>query len=183
MIQQLLAEAGHANVATSLVDAASQGVQMPADNADMRSPETYTGYKRASNFALPGTPAFDRPFAFAPPSRPSLNHWGLAGDWTLGRGNAMLVRASGRIVYRFHARDLHLVLGPGKDGKPVRFRVSLDGTARGDDHGTDVDAHGYGTVTEQRLYQLIRQKGSIADRTFSIEFLDPGVQAYAFTFG
>lgn len=117
------------------------------------------------------------------PAHPDLNDWGLAGTWQVGAERATLAAPAGRIVYRFHARDLHLVLGPGANGKPVRFRVTLDGAAPGAAHGADVDAQGYGTVTGQRLYQLVRQPGTIADRTFSIEFLDPGVDAYAFTFG
>jgi hypothetical protein len=115
--------------------------------------------------------------------QPRLNQWGLEGDWTVANQNATLNRKDGGIVFCFHARDLHLVLGPGSDGKPVRFKVTIDGAAPGDNHGTDIDAEGNGTVTGQRLYQLVRQSGPIADRTFEIRFLDPGVQAYAFTFG
>jgi hypothetical protein len=115
--------------------------------------------------------------------RPTLNEWGLAGNWKVGEEQATLEQASGKIVYRFHARDLHLVLGPAADGKPVRFRVTIDGKAPGASHGTDVAAGRQRTVTGQRLYQLVRQQGDVADRTFAIEFLDPGVQAYAFTFG
>lgn len=112
-----------------------------------------------------------------------MNAWGLTGDWTIANERASLDAPGGSIVYRFHARDLHLVLGPGSDGKPVRFRVTIDGKPPGDNHGMDTDANGDGTVTGERLYQLIRQKGDIADHTFAIEFLDPGVRAYAFTFG
>ncbi|WP_434109575.1 cytochrome c biogenesis protein DipZ [Paraburkholderia caffeinilytica] len=186
VIQQLLAEAGHAGVskvALGITSASAQGVQAAADNADMQSPETYIGYQRAENFASPGGEAQDKVHTYAAPSQPAVNDWGLAGAWKVGAEHATLAAASGRIVYRFHARDLHLVLGPGKDGKPVRFRVSVDGAAPGAAHGTDVAADGSGTVTEQRLYQLVRQTGDVADHTFSIEFLDPGVQAYAFTFG
>jgi hypothetical protein len=111
------------------------------------------------------------------------NEWALSGDWTIGKEDAVLNQKGGSIVYRFHARDLHLVLGPAGDGKPVRFRVTIDGAPPGDRHGADVDADGQGVVTGQRLYQLIRQRGTIVDHTFEIEFLDPGVQAYAFTFG
>jgi hypothetical protein len=156
---------------------------MAADNGDMRSPETYIGYERAENFASPGGEAQDKPHTYTAPARPAVNDWGLAGTWKVGAEHATLAEASGRIVYRFHARDLHLVLGQSKDGKPVRFRVSIDGAAPGDAHGADVAADGSGTVTEQRLYQLVRQKGKVKDHTFSIEFLDPGVEAYAFTFG
>ncbi|WP_144114107.1 cytochrome c biogenesis protein DipZ [Paraburkholderia sp. BCC1886] len=192
VIQQLLAEAGHegaSKIALGMGGAGSpsgsgaQGVEAAADNADMQSPETYIGYPRAENFASPGGEAQDKLHTYAAPSQPDVNDWGLAGTWRVGAEHATLAAASGRIVYRFHARDLHLVLGPGADGKPVRFRVSVDGAAPGAAHGTDVAADGSGTVTEQRLYQLVRQTGAVADRTFSIEFLDPGVQAFAFTFG
>jgi cytochrome c biogenesis protein CcdA/thiol-disulfide isomerase/thioredoxin len=186
VIQQLLAEAGHAGaskLALGIDGTSAQGVQAAADNADMQSPETYIGYERAENFASPGGEAQDRLHTYSAPSQPAVNDWGLAGAWTVGAQQATLAAASGRILYRFHARDLHLVLGPGKDGKPVRFRVSVDGAAPGAAHGTDVAADGSGTVTEQRLYQLVRQTGDVVDHTFSIEFLDPGVEAYAFTFG
>ncbi|HZZ11563.1 MAG TPA: cytochrome c biogenesis protein DipZ [Paraburkholderia sp.] len=186
VIQQLLAEAGHSGAtktAIGLAGTGAQGVQAAADKADMQSPETYIGYQRAENFASPGGAAEDKVHTYAAPSRPDLNDWGLAGKWNVGAEHATLAAASGRIVYRFHARDLHLVLGPDKDGKPVRFRVSVDGAAPGAIHGSDVAADGSGTVTGQRLYQLVRQSGDVADHTFSIEFLDPGVQAFAFTFG
>jgi cytochrome c biogenesis protein CcdA/thiol-disulfide isomerase/thioredoxin len=186
VIQQLLAEAGHANasnIAIGIASTGAQGVQAAADNADMQSPETYVGYQRAENFASPGGEVEDKAHTYAAPSQPAVNDWGLAGSWNVGAEQATLVAASGRIVYRFHARDLHLVLGPGKDGKPVRFRVSVDGAAPRASHGTDVAADGSGIVTGQRLYQLVRQTGQVEDHTFSIEFLDPGVQAFAFTFG
>jgi cytochrome c biogenesis protein CcdA/thiol-disulfide isomerase/thioredoxin len=183
VIQQLLAEAGHANAAAMVSDTAAKGVQMAADNTDMLSPETYVGYERVENFAGRGGESRDRVHAYAAPAQLALNNWGLAGAWNVGAEQATLAASTGTIVYRFHARDLHLVLGPGKDNKPVRFRVSIDGAAPGDAHGTDVKADGTGTVTEQRLYQLVRQTGDVKDRTFTIEFLDPGVEAYAFTFG
>ncbi|MDF3884453.1 cytochrome c biogenesis protein DipZ [Cupriavidus basilensis] len=186
VIQQLLAEAGHAGaakVATGLGTTGAQGVQMAADKAEIQSGETYLGYERAENFASPGGEAQDKAHTYTAPAQPALNDWGLAGTWKVGAEHATLAGASGRIVYRFHARDLHLVLGPGQDGRPVRFRVTIDGAAPGDAHGTDVAADGRGTVTEQRLYQLVRQSGKVADRTFAIEFLDAGVEAYAFTFG
>ena len=186
VIQELLTEAGHANaskVAIGITGTGAQGVQAAADSADMQSPETYIGYERAENFTSPGGAAEDKVHTYKAPLQPAVNDWGLAGAWNVGAEHATLAAASGRIIYRFHARDLHLVLGPGKDGKPVRFRVSVDGVAPGAAHGTDVAADGTGTVTEQRLYQLVRQTGDVADHTFSIEFLDPGVQAFAFTFG
>ncbi|SIT47486.1 Redoxin domain-containing protein [Paraburkholderia piptadeniae] len=185
VIQQLLAEAGHPDamkVTTGLPQRAN-GVEAAADGNDMQSPETYIGYERAENFVSPGGEAADRAHAYAAPSNLGVNDWGLAGTWKVGAEHATLAAPDGRIVYRFHARDLHLVLGPGADGKPVRFRVTIDGAAPGDARGTDVKADGTGVVTEQRLYQLVRQSGDVADHTFAIEFLDPGVEAYAFTFG
>ncbi|MQA19619.1 cytochrome c biogenesis protein DipZ [Rugamonas rivuli] len=184
VIQQLLEEAGHKDVANSVVSAEdAKGVQQAADMGQVASPETYLGYERAQNFASPESQAADQARSYTAPAKPSLNQWGLAGSWLSQPDQVTLNQGTGRIVYRFHARDLHLVLGPGKDGKPVRFRVTIDGAAPGANHGTDVAADGSGTITGQRLYQLVRQSGSIGDRTFSIEFLDPGVQAYAFTFG
>ncbi|UVE69962.1 cytochrome c biogenesis protein DipZ (plasmid) [Burkholderia pyrrocinia] len=185
-IQSLLAEAGHPealNVPLGLAGAPAKGALAAADTADVRSPETYVGYARAEDFSSPGGVVRDAAHRYDAPARPDLNDWGLAGTWQVGAERASLAAPAGRIVYRFHARDLHLVLGPGANGQPVRFRVTLDGAAPGAAHGADVDAQGYGTVTGQRLYQLVRQPGAIADRTFAIEFLDPGVDAYAFTFG
>ncbi|MEK6348470.1 MAG: cytochrome c biogenesis protein DipZ [Burkholderia sp.] len=185
-IQQLLVEAGHpdaAQVPLGIDGPAASGAQAAADNADMRSPETYVGYARAENFSSPGGQLHDREHDYAAPAQPGLDDWGLAGAWNVAEQQATLAKPGGRIVYRFHARDLHLVLGPGKSDAPVRFRVTIDGTAPGASHGADVNADGVGTVTGQRLYQLIRQSGPIVDHTFSIEFLDPGVQAFAFTFG
>ncbi|KVC65990.1 cytochrome c biogenesis protein DipZ [Burkholderia stagnalis] len=185
-IQALLAEAGRPealNVPVGLAGAPAQGAQAAADSAAVRSPETYVGYARAEDFSSPGGVVRDAAHRYDAPARPGLNDWGLAGTWQVGAEHAALAAPSGRIVYRFHARDLHLVLGPDANGRPVRFRVTLDGAAPGAAHGADVDAQGYGTVTGQRLYQLVRQAGPIADRTFSIEFLDAGVRAYAFTFG
>jgi thiol-disulfide isomerase/thioredoxin len=188
VIQQLLAEAGKTGVATGVVSTPSgSGVEAVQDDADMRSPETYIGYFRAENFASPGGDVPDKPHGYSVPGKLALNQWGLTGTWTVDHEHATLGRKHGSIgggiVYRFHARDLHLVLGPGKDGKPVRFRVTIDGVAPGQDHGMDAAADGSGVVTNQRLYQLVRQKGNVVDRTFTIEFLDPGVQAFAFTFG
>ncbi|KUY83456.1 cytochrome c biogenesis protein DipZ [Burkholderia sp. RF4-BP95] len=185
-IQSLLAEAGRPEalkVPLGLAGAPAKGALAAADSADVRSPETYVGYARADDFTSPGGVVRDTAHRYDAPAHPDLNDWGLAGTWQVGAERASLAAPSGRIVYRFHARDLHLVLGPGANGKPVRFRVTLDGAAPGAAHGADVDAQGYGSVTGQRLYQLVRQPGAIADRTFAIEFLDPGVDAYAFTFG
>jgi len=182
IIQTLLREAGAQNLKTGLIEAQGQGVQQAADSDTERSPETYLGYDRAERFAS-GPAAQDQAKTYATPAQPALNDWGLAGSWTIGSERALLSGPTGRITYRFHGRDLHLVLGPGPDGKPVRFRVTLDGQAPGEAHGVDITADGSGIVTEQRLYQLIRQSGDIQDHSFSIEFLDPGVAAYAFTFG
>jgi cytochrome c biogenesis protein CcdA/thiol-disulfide isomerase/thioredoxin len=183
IIQQLLAENGASGVAQGVVDVRAKGVGAAADMADAQSPETYVGYRRTANFANLGGAARDRPntYQLAPPT--TLNHWGLAGDWTAGSEQVTSDAASASIFYRFHARDLHLVLGPAAGGKPVRFRILIDGKPPGADHGADTDAAGNGVVTANRLYQLVRQGGAVRDRTFEIEFLDPGVQAFAFTFG
>jgi len=183
VIQQLLAEAGHSLVPHDMVDVAGQGVEEAADFEDIESPETYIGYERAQNFVSPGGAVQDQSHVYADAPHLELNQWALAGDWTVQAENAILNRATGSITYRFHARDLHLVLGPSNDGKPVRFRVSIDGKPPLGDHGADVDDQGNGTVTEQRLYQLVRQSGPVTDRDFQIEFLDPGAQAFSFTFG
>lgn len=182
VIQQLLREAGARGVPTQVADVRGQGAQLAPDMAEVDSPETYIGYARGERFAS-GRVTPDAQARYAAPDSPKLNQWGLGGAWTVEEERARLDQAGGRIVYRFHARDLHLVLGPAAGDKPVRFRVTIDGKAPGDAHGTDVAADGSGTVTEQRLYQLVRQPGSVGDHTFAIEFLDPGVSAYAFTFG
>jgi thiol-disulfide isomerase/thioredoxin len=183
LIRTLLAEAGQQNLPGMAQEDAGQGVQAAAGKRELRSPETYVGYGRAENFTSPGGFAQEQAKSYSAPGALARNQWALAGNWTVQGEHAMANEARGRIVFRFHARDLHLVLGPGADGKPVRFRVSIDGVAPAQDRGTDVDAQGEGTVSEQRLYQLIRQSGDVRDRTFTIEFLDAGVQAYAFTFG
>jgi cytochrome c biogenesis protein CcdA/thiol-disulfide isomerase/thioredoxin len=183
IIQQLLAEAGHKDVATDTVAIAGQGAQAASNAGVVMSPETYIGYARAENFASPGGQSPDAPKTYVAPADPHLNQWGLQGAWTVDAQQASLGVAGGSIRYRFHARDLHLVLGVAPGGKPVRFRVLIDGKAPGADRGVDTDDLGQGTVTDHRLYQLIRQKGLIADHTFDIQFLDPGVQAFAFTFG
>lgn len=183
VIQQLLKENGAQSLADGVVKVSGSGVETPPDSANVASPETYIGYKRSENFASEEPINRDVRSVYTPHPRLSQNQWALAGVWTVGSEDAVLQSADGKIVFRFHARDLHLVLGPSKNGKPVRFLVKIDGTAPGDDHGSDTDASGAGTVKEHRLYQLIRQKGTVEDRTFEIEFLDPGVQAFAFTFG
>jgi hypothetical protein len=183
VIQQLLAEAGETAVSADLVAVKASGAEAAPDFDDVASPETYIGYQRAENFVSPGGAVQDARHVYAAGPSPRLNEWELSGDWTIGGERAALNAEGGSIVYRFHARDLHLVLGPGPEGKPVRFRVTIDGAAPGASHGSDADAEGQGTVTGQRLYQLVRQSGAIGDHTFEIRFLDPGVQAYAFTFG
>ena len=181
VIRQLLREAGK-NVPEQLTDVRGTGAEAAPDMANIKSPETYLGYDRAENFMSPGGAVRDESHDYAAGVL-KLNDWSLAGSWTVDPENAALDRAGGAIRYRFHARDLHLVLGPGTDGKPVRFKVTIDGVVPGVDHGVDTDANGEGIVTGQRLYQLVRQQGGVRDRTFEIQFLDPGVQAFAFTFG
>jgi len=149
----------------------------------LKSPENYLGHERTENFASPGGAVLDKRRVYAAPAQLRLNHWALSGDWTVQNQAAVLNQANGRIAYRFHARDLHLVMGPAARGTPVRFRVLIDGQPPGAARGSDVDTKGNGTVREQRLYQLIRQPKPIAERQFEIEFLDAGVEAFAFTFG
>jgi len=182
-IQQLLAEAGHGALGHDKVSVDARGIEAPADWGSLASPENYVGYERTENFASPGGAASDTRRVYAVPARLRLNEWALSGDWTVGKQATLLNQANGRIVYRFHARDLHLVMGPAARGRSVRFHVLIDGQPPGAAHGSDVDDQGNGTVTEQRLYQLIRQAKPIADRRFEIEFLDSGVAAFAFTFG
>ncbi len=182
-IQQLLKEANAKPMPATAVSVRGEGVEAAADSNDVRSPETYIGYARAEHFASPGGIKENREKLYTAPSQPRLNQWGLAGDWVDHQQIAELKSAGGKIVYHFHARDLHLVLGPTTDGKPVRFRVTIDGQAPGENHGVDTDAEGNGVVTGYRLYQLVRQKGAVTDRIFAIEFESPGVQAFSFTFG
>jgi thiol-disulfide isomerase/thioredoxin len=183
IIQQLLSEAGAGGISHQLVSVDARGAEAAADWSSLKSPENYVGYERTRNFASPGGAVAGRPHIYAAPARLNLNDWALAGDWTMDKGRTVLNKANGRIAYRFHARDLHLVMGPAARGASVPFRVLVDGQPPGAAHGIDVDEHGNGKVTEQRLYQLIRQPAPIADRQFEIEFLDSGVEAFAFTFG
>jgi thiol-disulfide isomerase/thioredoxin len=183
VIQRLLGEAGRGGVGDELAAGAADGFEAQADWGNLGSPETYLGYEQAENFASPGGVAPDEARDYVTPDRLSLNHWSLAGDWTVERRAAVLNREGGRISFRFHARDVHIVMGPPERGASVPFRVLVDGDPPGTAHGLDVDQDGRGTVSQQRLYQLIRQQGPIGDRTFEITFLDPGVEAYAFTFG
>jgi len=186
VIRRLLVEAGQTELPPPADPAAAdlQGVATQADMGNLRSPETYLGHARAEQFASPGGQRADAAFGYTLPSTLALNKWGLSGQWRVNDEAAQLQQAGGRIAFQFHARDLHLVLAPGEDGKPVRFRVLLDGKPLpAADAGADVAADGTGTVNEHRLYQLIRQRGTIGPHRFEIEFLDAGVQAYAFTFG
>jgi thiol-disulfide isomerase/thioredoxin len=182
-IQQLLAEAGAAGISGGSVSVDVTGLEAAADWDNLRSQENYVGYERNQNFASPGGVEPDRRRLYAAPARLALNQWALAGDWTIGRQATVLGNPNGRLVYRFHARDLHLVMGPPRQAIAIRFRVSIDGQPPGPAHGADVDEGGNGAVVEQRLYQLIRQPRPIVDRRFEIEFLDAGVETFAFTFG
>jgi thiol-disulfide isomerase/thioredoxin len=170
MIQKLLAEAGAGGIEQELVSVAGRGVEAPPDWANVGSPETYLGSERSENRVSAG-------------ARLRLNQWSLDGDWGVRKQAVVLNEANGRITYRFHARDLNLVMAPGAGGKPVRFRVLIDGQPPGPAHGVDVDEQGNGTIAEPRMYQLIRQPGRVGDRQFEIQFLDPGVEAFVFTFG
>ena len=172
VIQMLLREAGRDGSADDLVSVARDGFEAQADWANLQSPETYLGSAQARNFA-----------SGVAPERLRLNQWTLLGDWTVGSGASVLHEADGRIVFRFHARDVNLVMGPRTRGTSVPFRVLVDGEPPDDARGLDVDEQGQGTLTQQRLYQLIRERGSITDRTFEITFLAPDVEAYCFTFG
>jgi cytochrome c biogenesis protein CcdA/thiol-disulfide isomerase/thioredoxin len=183
VIQELLKEKNANLNVSGTVQVSASGVQAASDAEDVQSPETYVGYERQQNYVSPQQIKQDAPQAYTAPGRLDVNNWALAGTWNVGGQQAVLVSAPGKIIFRFHARDLHIVLGPGPHGRPIRFRVLLDGAAPLDDHGMDVDPQGNGVVNEYRLYLLIRQKGKVEDRTFQIEFLDPGVQAFAFTFG
>src|ERR1700678_1027624 len=183
VIQQLLAEAGSGDISHDPVPVNASGVEAQADWASLRSPETYTGYERTENFASPSGVRPGRRHAYTAPAELRLNHWALSGDWTMEEQAATANEADGQLAYRFHARDLNLVMGPATPGTSVRFRVLLDGQPPGAAHGADIDRPGDGTVADQRLHQLIRQPGTVTDRTFEITFLDPRVQAYSFTFG
>jgi thiol-disulfide isomerase/thioredoxin len=183
IMQRLLTEPGTGGIRHDLVAVDPGGAEVAADWGSLWSPENYLGYQRTENFASPNGAVLGTRHVYAAPARLALNQWALSGDWTVQRQAIVLHQAEGRIVYRFHARDLHLVMGAAARGTSVRFRVLIDGQPPGAAHGTDIDDQGNGTLTEPRLYQLLRQLGPITDRTFEITFLAPGVQAYAFTFG
>jgi hypothetical protein len=182
-IQRLLTDAGVAGVGTGLISVNGMGVEAAPDWANLRSPETYLGYERTSNFVSRSAAVLDQGRVYAPPARLALNQWALAGEWTMGRQAAVLNKPGGQVVFRFHARDLHLVMGPSRPGSSIRFRVTIDGQPPGAARGVDVDEGGSGIAAEQRMHQLIRQPKPIVDRTFAIELLDSGLEAFAFTFG
>jgi thiol-disulfide isomerase/thioredoxin len=181
-IQKLLAESGR-HPSSGLAVVAPLGAEVPADEGNLRSPESYVGYQMAERFASKGGAVPNGRHDYVAPNHLSLNDWALSGSWTMGRQAAVLDGASGKISYRFHARDLNLVMAPSVLSTPVRFRVFIDGHSPGPANGADTDEQGYGTVREARMYQLIRQSGKITDREFVIEFLSSGVSAYDFTFG
>jgi thiol-disulfide isomerase/thioredoxin len=181
VIQKLLIEIGVAEVRNELVSVDPTGAEAQADWKQLQSGENYVGYQRTENFALSASP--DKPRLYSAPKHLALNQWALSGDWTIGKEALRLNQPGGRIVYQFHARDLHLVMGPSSQGASARFRVYIDGRPPGEAHGVDVDGDGNGTVTEPRMYQLLRQRAPISDRRFEIEFLDSGVEAFSFTFG
>ena len=183
VIQQMLTEAGATGVSSELVKIDARGVEAAADWDNLKSPENYVGYDRTERFASPGGAILDASRSYSLPARYKLNEWALSGEWMMGKQATVLQKANGRIAYRFHSRDLHLVMGPSTRGTPVRFRVLIDGQPPGAAHGADVDAQGNGLAVEQRLYQLIRQPRPIVDRLFEIEFLDAGIQTFSFTFG
>jgi thiol-disulfide isomerase/thioredoxin len=183
VIQQLLAETGVQGLDHELAKVEGVGIEAAPDWADLRSPESYVGYDRTENFASSAGEARDKSHVYVGPSTLKLNHWAFSGDWTAKKQFALLNSPNGRIAYRFHARDLHLIMGPSAPGTTVRFRVTIDGQPPGVAHGVDVDNQGKGTVTQQRLYQLIRQTQPIVDRQFEIDFLDSGVETFDFTFG
>jgi thiol-disulfide isomerase/thioredoxin len=182
VIQELLKEKGSRDADLPVDDIAGDGIEAPP-SADERSPESYVGYRLSQRFASPGGLKENQEKIYNTPERLSLNHWGLIGRWKVNGESADLVSAPGKIIFRFHSRDLHLVMAPSRDGTPIRFRVTFDGAAPGSDCGVDATPDGTGIIRAPRLYQLIRQKGQVQDRTFEIEFLDPGIQALDFTFG
>ncbi|HYO80468.1 MAG TPA: redoxin domain-containing protein, partial [Bryobacteraceae bacterium] len=182
IIRDLLRERGATSLDDSAVAVPTSEVEAPPSK-EVHSPETYVGYGRGDRFVSSSQVAQDRPRLYSLPNSPSLNEWGLEGLWNIGADRAVLQKESGQIVFRFRSRDLHMVLAPSPDGNPVRFRVTLDGREPSADRGSDVTPEGAGVVQAPRLYQLIRQKGLVTDRTFRIEFLDRGVQAFTFTFG
>jgi len=183
MIQQLLMEAGNEKVSRDIVSPDDKGIEAAADWSNLNSQENYLGHERTENFSSGKARAFGNGREYSIPSKLKLNHWALSGNWTSDKNSIALNKANGKIVYRFHARDVHLVMGPASPGTIIRIHVLVDGRSPGEAHGLDVDEQGYGTVKEQRLYQLIRQQSPVIDREIEIEFLDAGAEAFSFTFG
>lgn len=183
MIQQLLKEAAATNVPDKIADLHPEGIEAAADWEHLASPENYLGFFRTQGFASPETVDPENAVPFTVPAKLQLNQWALSGPWTMKAGYVLLNKKDGKVVYRFHARDLHLIMGPATPGASIRFRVLIDGHPPGTAHGLDIDSDGNGTVTAQRMYQLIRQQMPIEDREFQIEFSEPGVEVYDFTFG
>jgi len=183
LIQALLRKAGATSVSRDLVVVEARGHEAPADWANLRSRENYVGFERTEDFASSGGFLRNKPHIYQPPAKLSPNEWALSGDWTVKKDAAALNMPRGSITYRFHARDLHLVMGPAARASSVKFRVLLDGQPPGAARGLDIDEQGYGAVTEQRMYTLIRQPGPIVDRDFEIEFFEAGAEVFAFTFG
>jgi thiol-disulfide isomerase/thioredoxin len=183
VIQQLLKDNGSAGIDSTTTDVSAGGAEAAPDLQDAHSPETYIGYRQAERFVSPEREAHDSQRSYSAPGRLALNQWGLVGRWNIGSRSGVLWSIPGKLIFRFHSRDLHLVLGPAKDGKPIHFRITLDGREPGADCGVDSISDGTGEIHEYRLYQLVRQRSPVRDRTFEIEFLDPGVQAFSFTFG
>jgi thiol-disulfide isomerase/thioredoxin len=183
IIQQLLAEAGARDVDKSEAGIEIRGIEEPADPLALESPETYVGHARAERFASPGGAARDVARSYDVPKNLALNQWALAGEWTVGPEAAVSSASNGRIVYRFHARDVNVILARAPGTSAAQFRVRIDGKPPGDAHGLDVDDRGLGTISVPRLYQLVRQRERIVDRRFEIEFLEPGARVFSFTFG
>jgi hypothetical protein len=183
VLQGLLAESGARGIDHQMVSVAGVGVEAAADWDDLATPETYLGYARVERLAAPLRVVQDTRHAYTAPKRLRRNEWALDGTWTVARQAVTLGAPGGRLVCRFQARDLHLVMGPAERERSIRFRVRIDGREPGAAHGVDIDAQGNGVVSEHRLYQLIRQPRPIVERQCELEFLDPGVETYAFTFG
>lgn len=182
-IRNLLTEAGQDLSEVPLAAINAVGIEAEADWRNLKSPESYIGYARTEGFASPGGIARDTSHSYSSSPGLLLNHWDLAGQWTVGSEFATPDGVNGAIRFRSYARDMHLVLGGAGDGKPLRYRVTIDGAAPGDNHGVDIDAEGWGELKEDRLYQLIRQSGEVAERTVTIEFSQAGARVYVFTFG
>jgi thiol-disulfide isomerase/thioredoxin len=183
IIQRLLKEAAADSTHDGLVSVNAVGIEAAADWESLKSPENYVGYERTANFASPGGALSGKSHVYAVPEQLKLNYWALSGNWTVEKQFIVLNGSSGKIVCRFHARDLHLVMGPAARETSVRFRLTLDGQPPGAAYGIDVDEQGTGKISEQRMYQLVRQPKPIHDRQFEIEFFGSGAQAFAFTFG